>query len=340
MTRFWKFLRFELKKYVWAFVILTAVCALPYIVELSTMQTSYQYEAWDTGEMQTVIRSSQIGWAFIALGVLCYLAPALVYSFKTSKRGVDGYYALPLKKEKLYLAKTLVGLALVLVPFTVMYWGGFLTLLCRADNPYRMFWYLPAYFGSLLLGVCLYGLNAFVFTRANTAVDGWFFMVAYIPLFMTVYAYLAQALDFSGSWYSNETAFLSFGGLINFGNTMSDLICGYQNVRLPQYTFVVMPVLGAAGYALLFALLPQERAESAEQVSEAVFGYKLLIPVYTALLLAMNVNATGPLAFCGVAVGASVATVAFRRKFRFEMKWWLVICGALLAGMLLSLPLA
>ena len=130
MRKAWKFFCFEMKKHLWAFVVLAAVCTLPYIAKLSTMDLFYVYEHHDTGEMITQILSSQIGLAFFALGALCFLSPVLVYSFKMSKRGVDGYYSLPLKKEKLYLVKTMVGLWLVLVPFTVMYWSGFLTLLC------------------------------------------------------------------------------------------------------------------------------------------------------------------------------------------------------------------
>ncbi len=339
MNRFWRFLGFELKKSLWPLVVLTAVCTLPYIVELSTMQMFYVYSDWETGEKITSINSSQIGLAFLALGALCYLSPALVYSFKMSKRGVDGYYALPLKKQKLYLVKTLVGLTLVLVPFTVMFWSGFLTLLCRAGNPYDMVWYVPAYFGGAALGVCLFGFNAFAYTRANTVADGVAFMVAYIPFFMMIYAYVSQALG-DRSYYAYELDFLAFGGLTELGNKMSDLIARYQLVKLSPLTFVVMPVLGVAGYTLLFALLPYEKAENAEQVSESWFGYKLLIPVYTALMLAMNANAGGLIAVCGVAVAAIVATVAFRRKFRFEPKWWGLIGCALAIGLFLSVTLA
>ena len=339
MSRVLRFLRFELKKNLWALVVLTAVCALPYIAELSTMQMSYVYEHWETGEKITSIRAPQIGWAFFALGALCYLAPALVYSFKMSKRGVDGYYALPLKKQKLYFVKTLVGLILVLVPFSVMFWGGALTLLCRAGNPYAMGWYVPAYFGGAGLGVCLFGFNAFVYTRANTAADGFVFMVAYIPFFMMIYAYVMQSLG-DMSYYAYELDFLVFGGLSELGNKMSDLIMQYELVKFSPLTFVVMPVLGVAGYTLLFALLPYEKAESAEQVSESWFGYKTLIPVYTALMLAMNANSGGLISVCGVAVGAIVASVAFRRKFRFEPKWWLVIGVALACGLFLSVSLA
>lgn len=341
MKKTWNFFGFELKKHLWTLIVLTAVCTLPYIAELSTMQFSYVYNHYATGELITVMNSSQIGLAFFALGALCYLSPALVYSFKMSKRGVDAYYALPIKKEKLYLVKTLVGLWLVLVPFTVMYWSGFLTLLFRAGNPYDMFWYLPAYFGSALLGICLFGLNAFLFTRGNTIADGFVFMVAYIPLFLMLYEYATMAFHLRGrASYEN---FITFGGLIEFGTAMNDLIVRSENVTFSPLTFVVMPILGVAGYALLFILLPYEKGENAEQVSDSWFGYKILIPIYTAVLIGLNNglnnNGLNIIWFCAIAVAAIVATVVYQRKFKFDLKWWAMIGGALVLGLFLVLPI-
>ena len=335
MKKTWKFFCFELKKRLWALIVLAAVCALPYIAELSTMELIYVYPHHETGELITVLNSTQIAAAILALGALCYLSPVLVYSFKMSKRGVDAYYALPLKKEKLYLVKTLVGLLLVLVPFTVMYWSGFLTLLFRAGNPYDMFWYLPAYFGSVLLGICLFGLNAFLFTRGNTVADGIVFMIAYIPLFLMIYEYATNL--FGSRLQSSYENFITFGGLIEFGNKMSSLISRYENVTFSPLTFVVLPVLGTLGYALLFALLPYEKGENAEQVSDSWFGYKILIPIYTAFLLALNLSTFDIIWFFTIAMAAIVATVVYQRKFKFHLKWWGMIGGALALGLFLGM---
>ncbi len=335
MKKTWKFFCFELKKRLWALIVLAAVCTLPYIAKLSTMDLFYVYEHHDTGELTTVLLSSQIGLALFALGALCFLSPVLTYSFKMNKRGVDAYYALPIKKEKLYLVKTMVGLLLVLVPFTVMYWSGFLTLLFRAENPYAMFWYLPAYFGSALLGICLFGFNAFLYTRANKIADGIVFMLAYILFFATLNDYVVAVSNYR--WGNYDGDFITFGGLVHFGEVMNDLILRHENVSLSSLTFVVMPILGVAGYALLFILLPYEKGENAEQISDSWFGYKMLIPVYTTILLALNSNVFDIIWFCLVTMAAIVATVVYQRKFKFDLKWWGVIGGALAIGSLLSL---
>ncbi len=337
MKKAWKFFCFELKKNLWAFVVLTAVCTIPYIAQLSTMKMFHTYIA-ETGEQRTTIYSSQIGTVFVILGVLCYLIPILVYSFKMSKRGVDGYYSLPLKKEKLYLVKTVLGLLLVLVPYTVAFWGGFFTLLCREGNPYAMGWYVPAYFGGLLFGICLFGINAFLFTRANKAGDGAVFMIAYIPFFWMLYVYFMQVFDQPHYFYYNyETDLLTFGGLVDFGDTISYRIMRYANHNFSPLTFVVMPLLGAIGYFLLFFNLRFEKSENAEQVSESWFGYKMLIPVYTAFMVALN--SFDILTFCMFAVASVVATIVYRGKFKFDLKWWGMIGGALVLGLVLGLLL-
>ena len=160
-------------------------------------------------------------------------------------------------------------------------------------------------------------------------------MVAYILFFTMLYFYVMKA--FHLPYDLSETQFVSFGGLIGFGNAMSDLIARYENVALLPLTFVIMPILGAVGYVLLFLLLPYEKGENAEQISDSWFGYKLLIPTYTAFLLALNLNTFDMIWFCTIAVAAIVATVVYQRKFKFHLKWWGMIGGALALGLFLGI---
>ena len=126
-----KYFAYAFKKKIWALVVLCLCCALPYMVSTSSLRMFYIYQAED-GIKNKFVYSPNLSFV-VGLGMcLTYLVPVMVYSFKMKKRSVDCYYALPLKKEKLYLAETLVGLCLVLIPFTVAYWGGFFTLLISA----------------------------------------------------------------------------------------------------------------------------------------------------------------------------------------------------------------
>jgi hypothetical protein len=187
------------------------------------MDFLYAFGEWDEegifiGESYYVC-DPNLGYVIGALLLLCYIVPILTYSFKMNKRSVDAYYSLPLRKEKLYFVKTLVGLFLVLAPFTIAYWGGFLTLLCRKGNPYEMIWYVPAYFVFLLLAVFVFGINAFFYTRANRVWDGLVFMFAYSFMGLVIVSLVETAFDVT-ILYIHEENFSTWGSLLAFCENM------------------------------------------------------------------------------------------------------------------------
>lgn len=325
-----KYFLYELKKNFWLFLLLTAVCALPYWATVSSF--SMFGESWN-GER--IVYSPRLGFAAVALGALCFITPLFTYAFKMNKRGVDAYYALPLKREKLYFVKTLVGLFLTLAPFTIAYWGGVLTLLFRPDNPYKMVWYIPAYFGFLFFGIMLYGLNAFAFTRGNRVWDGLVFMLAYLCIGALALAYFERVSHQIVKYY-HQSNFWSVGGLDAFCSNMNALIAGVnpEGRRWSPWTFIYPTATGVGGYALLFSLLQKEKGENAEQISDSWFGYKTLIPVFTALLL--GISELTAFTVCMAAVGAVVAMVVYRHKIRFSWKYWLAALGAVAVGILFS----
>ncbi len=325
-----KYFLYELRKNLWTILFLAVICALPYWTNLTSFDMY-----WIGYDGLKYLYNPMLGFVAVELGLLCYIAPMLVYSFKMNKRSIDAYYALPLKREKLYLVKTLIGLLITLVPFTVSYWGGFLTLLFRPENPYQMIWYVPAYFGFLFFGIMLYGLNAFAFTRGNRIWDGAVFMAAYLCVGALAVGYIeAVSHQFFAAYHQNN--FWSFGGLDLFCSNMIALIKGNNpsGLRWSAWTFVYPALTGFGGYALLFALLQKEKGESAQQISDSWFGYKTLIPLFTALLL--GISDIRPLNVCMAAVGAVVATVIYQHEIRFSWKYWLVVLCTVVSGIILS----
>ncbi len=328
-----KYLCYEIKKSLWAIVVLSALCTLPYVAMLASMSMIIRVPVGD-GVYNTYLSGPNVEMVFVELAVLCYLAPMFVYSFKMNKRSVDAYYSLPIKREKLYLVKTVVGLLIAFVPFTVAHFAGMLTLALRPDNPYRMVMYIPAYFGGLLFGLCLYGVNAFLYTRANRMIDGVVFMIGYafIAPFCIMY-YEEVSSNYTILWYE-ESATITFGAFTVFPGAMSQYMRGFQTVRqLTPFLFIYHIVLGAVGYLLFFVFLKKEKGENAEQVSESWFGYKVLIPFYVAMFLALSEFEFG--AICVVLVGGIVALIVYRQKFVFSWKWWVMLAGAVCIGLLL-----
>ena len=311
-----KYFLYELKKHLWTLVILTALCAVPYVMNMATMRMYYVSTVTDP---MKVVLDSGINGVFIPLLILLFAVPILMYSFKMSKRGVDGYYSLPLKKEKMYFVLTMVGLILVLVPYTVSFWGGFFTLLCRQGNPYRMGYYVPTYFAGLCFAIFLYGVNAFVFTRANRVSDGVIYMVAYAFVGSAIVRYIESNCLPQGSYigYRITNAFIFSGGMFQFVDSIQDLICGSSaSFRGIGWWFGLTVGAGVICYALFFYLLRFEKGEDAEQNSESWFGYRVLIPVY------MSISVGGAvwdsISLIVALVFATVATIVHKRTFRLK----------------------
>ena len=326
-----KFFVYELKKNVWTLVVLTALATILYVV--------VQYASSVFGitiQGAIYVETPQIGVVYGELGVLCILVPVLMYSFKMNKRSVDEFYSLPIKREKIYLAKTLAGLILVMVPYAVAYWSGFLSVALR-ENYYHLGYYAAGYFGGVLFGICLYGINSFAFARANRITDGIIFIVAYMLIGWLLASVLSEI--FPKAQIASEN-FITDSCLWNFGTNIAELIrngslptdarWNYGRTPWPPEMFLYPILFAVAAYFLLFFLVRFDKGEDAEQNSDSPFGYRLMIPAYTVLCLFMCGNEFPYI--CMVVIAAIILTIIHTRKFLFGWRWWAVIAASAVIG--------
>lgn len=340
-----KFLLHELKKSLWLMLLLSAVCVLPYMLTTATspMTDEWWVGDWETGigDYETYLVSPNLWMMGAQVIMLSFVAPVAVYSYKMHKRSVDCFYAMPIKREKLLFVKTVVGLALVIIPFTLAYWAGFFTLLIRKGNPYQMLWYLPTYLGLIFYGVFLFGWHAFVYTRANKPFDGIVFLFAYAFVGMVIVMGVLGGLGLEETYelvgMKRIENYMDFGGVFGFFSNMENLIMKEKDLAWEVEGFIVPTLLGTGGYTLLFSLEKFQKAENAEQVCEDWFGYKILIPVYTAYCLAFSVQESSPV-LGGVFVAFSfVALVVWKRKFRIGRTAWIIFAVGITLGILLGI---
>ncbi len=312
-----EWLRCESKKYAPYFFCVTAFFALVYALFL--------------------VQSSQSAYLWIAcsgLFVLAFVNPVVVYSFKMSDRGTDGYYCLPIKRRTLFAVKTFAGLFLTLAPFTVAYFFGAAVAFCRMRDAYDSGWYFVGYPCFLFLGSCLFGINAFVFTRANRVFDGVLFMAAYAFLDTLVVLYVKKLTHtVSYGWW--DESFSVVKGIFEFGDSLEDFLLGKAQAQWRWWVMFYPFVVGGACYAALYVAANRERAERVGAVSESPFGYRFLIPTYTALCI-------GGLPFswlgCALIVMASLAlTAVYRRSFSFSWKCWVMFAVGVGVGAVLLL---
>ena len=339
-----RYFRYELKKNLKTLGLLTAICTIIYVVVTSTSNLYYSYGTIavyvpghsNSGGIRN--NSPQISIIYLLLGAMCFVVPALMYSFKMNRRSADAFYSLPIKREKLYLVKTLVGLILVFVPYTVAYAAGFLCVALR-ENFYNLIWYLPGYFGGILFGLSLYGVAAFSFARANRVADGVIFMIFYALIGLLI-ASLVEAIEIErGIPYDErmETVyFFLFVCFVVFSEKIDALLREGGNQDLDFLMFLFVFLHAVAGFALLFLLPRFDKGEDAEQYSDSWFGYRVMIPLYTALLIGL-MGGTEALYIVLFTVAAIVMTIIYRRKALFSWQYWVMIAVGALGGIVLNL---
>lgn len=342
-----KFLRYEFKKHLWPILIVTLCCALPCLLFAALNPMVEEGVRHWNGELYRRVYSPGTWLPLIELLALAYGVPVAVYSFKMKKRSVDCYYALPIKKEKLYFIKTLVGLSLMLVPFTAAFWGMVFVTAIRPENPYVMGWFVPQYFALLGFGICLYGFNAFVFTRANAWGDGIVFVFAYT--FVAVLAIGTGLMAIDATSDVLDMHFMEYlmppVGSIVFNINMEALCMGEKVIEEWNVCMFLLPTLyGLIGYFFLFFNLRFDKGENAEQVSDSWFGYRVLIPIYTACCLGLCGGIDEFLLFAFffvvITVSAFVVTMIYRRKFLFPVKNLIIIGVGLGVGLVLAIVIA
>ena len=279
------------------------------------------------------------------LAILCFIVPVLQYSYRMKKRLADLWYALPLTRTRLMLLRTLGGLALVLLPYTVSYWLGF-TAIALSENLFRLSAYVPLFFASIGIGILLYGVNSFLYTRANTVGDGIVFMLAWIvvPCFPFLF-FLSKNFPFlpQGSLIESPILCSSLSPLGWLFSYFDTIIRGTQNtVPYAWFIFGLGAAAGAAAYFGLFFTAKRHKAENAEQLSSSAFGYKVLIPYCVALITAqMDVRYGSfgmPLAsFAMVLIAGLILFFVYRRSFRLKKSDLISLGGSFAGGLVISL---
>ena len=345
MKAFWKY---ELKRNLRLLIILLAVCIVPLIVNCAQSELFW---AGVVNEKDRVYAYDVlISYMAVVLGLLAVFLPLWVYSFKFTKRSVDTWYALPMKRWKIYFVKTMVGLFLMIVPFTAAYWLGAATLALR-QNYYQMSALLPAYASLLFYGICIYGIVAFLLAQGNSAGDGLVFAfghAALLPILLEVALSLAnivlvdqfvpvtnaERIYIRTAFQSYDLSF--FGGMARSAGAFSNMFCG-DEYALQWWWYVIAAIYGGLGYFGLFFAANMERAEDAEQISTSWFGYKLLLPIYTAVA-AFTFSLGGVvIGLVGASVLGFIGYVVYRRKPKIEKRDWLCLVVSVLAGIIFAL---
>ena len=345
-----KQLMYEAKRILLPLLIFTAIACVLYI--LTALNTDFiltRYKLWqDPAGLQAdelvpydAAGNPLTGFVCAILLVLCFVAPVMQYSYRMKKRSVDLWYSLPVTRTKLMLVRTIGGLALVLIPYILSYWLGFAVIAC-SDNLFELSQYVPLFFTSLSVGVLLYFVNSFLFTRANTVGDGILFLLIWnmIPILPFLLFYLR--LHIVNGIFGSPYLFCPLTPTISVFNYFSALIRGTSS-SIP-YAWFLFPLAGLEGAAACFGLFytaKMHRAEDAGQLSSSAFGYKVLVPFCIVLAVSifpvLSTQSFFYLYYAIILIGGLISYFVYRRSFRLKKQDLLSLICSFVGGILLSL---
>lgn len=339
-----KLLRYEMKRNLLPAAVFSAIaCLIVGIVYMSSDLFRISVAPGGNGGFDYIPYDSLISAPTIVLAVLCVAVPVMQFSYRMKGRDIDLWYSLPVTREKLTFVRTLGGLMLIFVPYTLSYWLGFVIVLLR-ENYFALYGYPLYYLASLPLGALLFGVYSFLYTRASSIGDGLVCMAGWTFALMLPFAFLSVRFPRLALPRSFSVWQLSPFGLLSWAaDYFNEFICADAlPALLPLAWTIPLTVLeGAGAYAGLFLTARRHRAENGGQLSSSLWCYRVLVPLYVFILASsLSVDAIGSQLACiagaFLLVGGFICFVVYRRSFRLKTSDIITLAVSFAAGILVS----
>jgi hypothetical protein len=209
------------------------------------------------------------------------------FSSLRNAKEVDLYYALPISKQKLFLAHYLYGLLQAVFVWTILYFFSLLTVVLKTNGGYQEGWLILIYFIVLFYLVILYSITVFVFLRANTIFDGIAFIILFNVLFIFIPLFFSTTiLDtelmlnhpfFLNPFYSvTELSrwMTEFSNIMN-SQTYNSIIRATPFVIANSLIFLI---LGVVMFLFDYRKIDETKTEYIGQLSSSKLGYRFYIP--------------------------------------------------------------
>ena len=175
MTNFKKYFAYHLRSGLKTLVyLLVAVLVLTFIMA-SNGQPSYN------GTFRSTIYIP-----IIFLCIMMYVLPVIEFSFFKKRTNLDCAYSLPISRRAMGIVHYLTGMISLFTVYTASYLVNFIMALSRGPGHFNFAAMAVHYLFSLIFGIAVYTLMAFVFNEGNTKGDGIWFMVLYTFVFLLI----------------------------------------------------------------------------------------------------------------------------------------------------------
>lgn len=349
-----RYFLYQLKKNLLPLACLTLFCILVYVLPVAVQDFSYWNRNGDAGIYYVELCYSNIS---VALAIISVVIPISLFSYKMNRRSIDLHYALPVNRNKILAVNFFVGLILMYVSYSVAYWLGFIVVAVKVER-LHLIYYLYLYLASIIPAFIPYAVTAFVFTRANTIVDG-IISVALAFCLPAVLLATVESLIGSFDWYPSGVSydyFFAFSPLTVETNCIGRAIVKGEVIKWFEsgdYVGSVQQDVSALAGGVLWTILSALataglivgekncKAENCGQISESIFCYKLQIPIYTVCAVAACMYGLMTdviiVSVCAIAFGAFLLSVIYKRRIKLGWRYTLVLLACIVGGLLIGL---
>ena len=163
--------------------LMSAVLILVYPVFVMTVLSLNSYDA------PTELFVTGRVFAMLLFVFFCIMVPILMFSFINSKRDLDVYFALPIKREQMLQTTGWAGYVILLIPFLLAWTlGGLLTIIYSSLSLVLL---VESFFTIIMIGSAIYMVVLFTMMNTGTTIDAFLYSIALHVLPAMVYgAYL------------------------------------------------------------------------------------------------------------------------------------------------------
>lgn len=163
--------------------LMSAVLLLVYPVFVMTVLSLNSYDA--PSELFVTGRV----FAMLLFVFFCIMVPILMFSYINSKRDLDVYFALPIKREQMLQTTGWAGYVILLIPFLLAWTlGGLLTVIYSTISIALL---VESFFTIIMIGSAIYMVVLFTMMNTGTTIDAFLYSIALHVLPAMVYgAYL------------------------------------------------------------------------------------------------------------------------------------------------------
>ncbi len=296
----------------------------------------------NAGEIWEYKCSCELHLPATVLFAFAVIIPILENACLKERRDLDLLYSMPIKRGGLALAHYLCGYIQLVFIYSVTFFSYWLYLGVHTDY-YSLQWLALYYPCSLLAGLIIYSVIAFVFNEANTLFDGivfsliWVF-AAYVlirALLFNLDSHLPDKLYFS--YIRTAQSFELSAPIENLNYIFRALIQTNRNpiseFKLSNYASELkcIALWGGAGIASAFGYFFgffRKGAQKAGEISSSPFGYRLLIPLVGFSLISIY-NYTDILPIF-ILIAMYAGYIVYRRSFKIKLADYLMLALAAL----------